>query len=59
MGKVEVDGDHYIITTIATLKTIKADFRLGQTFRLDPGTGREATVLLVSLFYSKMIFRQT
>lgn len=47
MGKVEVDGDHYIITTIATLKTIKADFRLGQTFRLDPGTGREATVLLV------------
>lgn len=42
--QVEVNGDHYVITTIATLKTIKADFKLGQTFKLDPGTGREATV---------------
>ena len=47
---VEVNGDHYVITTIATLKTIKADFKLGQTFKLDPGTGREATVKRSSLF---------
>jgi hypothetical protein len=42
--EVEVNGDHYVITTITTFKTIRADFKLGQTFRLDPGTGREATV---------------
>lgn len=53
---VEVDGDHYVITTIATLKTIKADFKLGQTFKLDPGTGREATYLPSVEGSNKIVF---
>ena len=51
---VEIDGDNYVITTIATLKTIKAKFELKQEFDLDPGTDRVATVRFAFYFIIAM-----
>ena len=45
---VEFDGNiGYTITTVATLRTVKAVFTLGNEFDLDPGTDRVATVSLM------------
>jgi hypothetical protein len=37
---VDVNGENYTITTIATLKTLKVNFDLGKQFETDPGTDR-------------------
>ena len=37
---VEVNGDNYTITTVATLKTLKVNFDLGKQFETDPGTDK-------------------
>ena len=41
---IEVDGDHYTVTTHTTLKNIKIAFTLGQEYEADPGTDRVAKV---------------
>jgi hypothetical protein len=41
---IEVDGDHYTITTVTALKTINVSFTLGQEYETDPGTEKKTTV---------------